>query len=205
VRSLRSLLIDVAIPVGSYYLFRDGLGLSVWLSLALSTIGPAIRSVTGIMAARQLNLLAGLMLVVNAAAIAVSLTTGDPRLMIAKDSAVSSVIAIAILVSVAARRPLMSAGLRPFVTRGSAAREDAWDRLAARSARFRRLESLFSVIWGMALLAECVARLIGAFTLPVTVMVWLGTVLTLGAIGLAVITGGIAAQPMQKMIDAEAG
>ncbi len=204
-RSLRSLLIDVAIPVGGYYLLRDGLGLSVWLSLALSTIGPAVRTAAGIAVSRKLNLLAGLMLTVNAAAIAVSLSTGDPRLMIAKDSAVSSVIAIAILMSVAARRPLMSAGLRPFVTRGSAAREDAWARLVERSARFRRLEALFSVIWGSALLAECAARLVGAFTLPVTVMVWLGTVLTLGAIGLAVITGGIAAQPIQKMVDAEAG
>jgi hypothetical protein len=34
-------------------------------------------------------------------------------------------------------------------------------------------------------------------------MVWLGTVLTLGAIGLAVVIGGAAAGPIQKMIDAE--
>lgn len=201
VASLRPLLIDVGIPVGSYYLLRDGFGASLWLSLALSSIGPAVRAVAGIAAERRANLLALLMLAVNVAGIAVSFLTGDPRAMIAKDSIVSSVIAFAILGSVALRRPLMSAGLKPFVTRGQPAREAAWERLSAESPRFHRLELLFSAIWGLALLAECAARLIGAYTLPVTTMVWLGTVFTLGAIGLAMVAGGTAAAPITTMID----
>ena len=131
------------------------------------------------------NRLAMLMLAVNVAGIVVSFLSGDPRAMIAKDSVVSSVIAIAILVSVATRRPLMSEGLKPFLTKGHPDRTAAWDRLAASSARFRRLEALFSVIWGLALLADCTARLIGAYTLPVGTMVWLGTVLIVATIVLA--------------------
>jgi hypothetical protein len=177
---------------------------SLWLSLALSSIGPAVRSVAGLVAERQLNLLAALMLAVSLAGIGVSFVTGDPRAMIAKDSAVSSVIAFAILGSVVLRRPLMSAGLKPFMTRGQTERIAAWDRLAATSGRFRRLEGAFSAIWGLALLAECAARLVGAYTLPVTTMVWLGTVMTLGSIGVAIVAGGAAAGPIQKMIDAEA-
>ena len=122
--------------------------------------------------------------------------------MIAKDSLVSSVIAIAILASVAVRRPLMSAGLKPFMTHGKPERTAGWDHLSATSGRFRRLELAFSTIWGVALLAECAARLAGAYTLPVTTMVWLGTVFTFGAIALAVVIGGAAAGPIQKMIDA---
>src|SRR5215471_17615933 len=94
--ALRPLLIDVGIPVGTYYLLRDAFGLSLWLSLALSSIGPAVRSIAGLIAERKLNLLAVLMLAINLAGIAVSFLTGDPRAMIAKDSAVSSVIAFAI-------------------------------------------------------------------------------------------------------------
>ncbi len=204
-RALAPLLIDIGIPVGSYYLLHAGLGLSLWLSLALSSVVPAVRSVAGLVTRRQLNVLALLMLFVNLAGIAVSFATGDPRLMIAKDSVISSVIAIAILVSVAARRPLMTAGLKPFLTRGTAERTAAWDRLAAGSARFRRLELLYSAIWGVALLAECAARLVGAFTLPVSTMVWLGTTLTLGAIGVAIMVGGAAAAPMQQMLETESG
>src|SRR5215831_1478454 len=202
--ALRPLAIDVGIPLATYYLLRDAFGVSLWLSLALSSIGPAVRSVAGLVAGRELNLLAMLMLAVTLAGIIVSFLTGDPRAMIAKDSIVSSVIAFAILGSVVVRRPLMSAGLKPYMTRGNAERLAAWDRLSATSARFRRLELAFSTIWGVVLLAECAARLVGAYTLPVTTMVWLGTVFTVGAIGLAMVVGGAAADPIQKMIDAEA-
>src|SRR5215470_6849783 len=202
--ALRPLLIDIGIPVGIYYLLRDAFGVSLWLSLALSSVGPAVRSIAGLVAERKLNLLAALMLAVNLAGIAVSFLTGDPRAMIAKDSIVSSVIAFAILGSVALRRPLMSAGLKPYMIRGKAERMVAWDRLSMASARFRRLELAFSTIWGLALLAECAARLVGAYTLPVTTMVWLGTVMTLGSIGVAIVVGGgAAAGPIQEMIDAE--
>ena len=202
--ALRPLLIDVGIPVGTYYLLRDAFGVSLWLALALSSTGPAVRAIAGLMAERKLNLLAVLMLAVNLAGIAVSFLTGDPRAMIAKDSIVSSVVAFAILGSVVLRRPLMSAGLKPFMTKGEPRRAAAWDRLSGASPRFRRLELLFSTIWGLALLAECAARLVGAYTLPVTTMVWLGTVMTLGAIGVAIVAGGAAAGPLQKMIDTEA-
>ncbi|HEX5292749.1 MAG TPA: VC0807 family protein [Streptosporangiaceae bacterium] len=202
--SLRVLAIDIAIPLGTYYLLRDGLGASLWLSLAASSVLPAIRSAAGIVARRQLNLLALLMLAVNVAGIGVSLATWDPRLIIAKDSAISSVIGLGILGSVAVRRPLMTAGLKPWLTRGAAGRTAAWDRLLAGSARFRRLESLFSVIWGTVLLGECAARIVGAFTLPVPTMAWLGTVILVSAIGVGVIAGGVAAGPMQAMIEAEA-
>ena len=201
--ALRPLLIDVGVPLGTYYLLRNAFGVSLWLSLALSSIGPAVRSITGLMAERKLNLLAALILAVNLASIAVSFLTGDPRTMIAKDSAVSSVIAFAILGSVVLRRPLMSAGLRPFMTRGEPRRTAAWHRLSTVSPRFRRLELLFSTIWGLALLAECAARLVGAYTLAVTTMVWLGTVMTLSSIAVAIMAGGAAAGPIQKMIDAE--
>jgi hypothetical protein len=201
-RSLRPLAIDVGIPLGSYYLLR-GLGASLWLSLVLSSIGPAVRSVMSMTGRSGINVLAGLMLAVNVAGIGVSFLTGDPRALIAKDSVISSVIGIAILASVVAGRPLMSAGLIPWLTKGVPGRVAAWHQLSAESARFRRLELLFSTIWGSALLADCVVRLIGAYTLPVTTMAWLGTVCTLGAIGLATMVGGIAAGPMERMVTAE--
>ena len=201
--ALRPLAIDVGIPLGSYYLLHGAFGLSIWLSLALEQHRQAARAAGGLAARRRVNLLAALMLAVNLAGIAVSFLAGGPRAMIAKDSVVSSV-RIAILASVAARRPLMSAGLRPFLTKGMPERTAAWDRLSACSARFRRLEMLFSAIWGLLLLAECAARLIGAYTLPVTTMVWLSTVLTLGAVGLGIMAGGVAARPIEKMVEAEA-
>jgi hypothetical protein len=204
-QSLVPLLLDVGVPVGGYYLLHDGLGLTLWLSLALSGVAPAVRAVAALVRRRELNLLAAVMVVVNVAGIVVSFATGDPRLMIAKESVISSVIGLAILGSVVLGRPLMSAGLQPFMTRGRPARVQAWDRLAASSRRFRRLERLFSAIWGAVLLADCAARLIGAFTLPVSTMVWLSTVLTISAIGVASLVGSVASGPISAMIDIESG
>ena len=174
------------------------------MSLAVASIGPAARTIASVARDRQLNMLAGLMLAVNVVGIGISFAAGDPRIMMAKDSAVSSVIGLTILVSVLAGRPLMSAGLKPFITKGSPDKAAAWDRLAAGSPRFGRLEKLFSVIWGTVLLADCAARIAGAFALPVTTMVWLSTVFVIGAIALGVLVGGLAAAPIEEMVRAEA-
>lgn len=202
--SFGPLILDVAVPLGTYYLLKDGLGASTFAALAWSSVGPALRTVWGVVRERRVNGLAGLILLVNVVSLALSFVSGDPRLMLAKDSGVSSTIGIAILVSVALGRPMMTEGLKPFLVKGDAAREAAFERLRAGSAGFRKAERAYSVVWGVALLAECVVRIVGAYTLPVDTMVWLGTVVLLGAIGIGiVVSGGLAAEPMARMVSAE--
>ncbi|MFD5737993.1 VC0807 family protein [Streptomyces sioyaensis] len=198
------LVVDAGIPLAMYYVLSDGFGLSEVAALAWSSVVPALRTVWSLVRRSGVNGLALLMLVVNAVGLATSAMTGDPRLMLAKDSVTSSAIGISMIVSVFLGKPLMTAGLKPFVTKGAPAGEAAWDRLMAASAPFRRAERRFSLIWGTVLLSECVVKAIGAYTIPVHTMVWLGTVLTLVAILLAmVLGGGSCADPMEKMVKAE--
>ncbi|GGN51057.1 hypothetical protein GCM10012285_40710 [Streptomyces kronopolitis] len=204
VQSLLPLVVDVGVPMASYYLLSDGFGLSEVAALAWSSVVPALRTVWSLVRRTGVNGLALLILVVNVVGLATSTVTGDPRLMLAKDSVTSSVIAISIIVSVYLGKPLMTAGLKPFATKGAPAGEAAWDRLAAGSVPFRRAERRFSLIWGIVLLTECVVKGIGAYTVPVHTMVWLGTVLTVVAILVAmVVGGGSCADPMEKMVKAE--
>ncbi|MEU9113699.1 VC0807 family protein [Streptomyces sp. NPDC048483] len=203
-QSFTPLIVDAGIPVASYYILSDGFGLSTVAALGWSSVVPAVRTVWGLVRSRGVNGLALLMLIVNVVGLAMSAVAGDPRLMLAKDSAVSSVVGIAVLLSVRTKRPLMTAGLKPWVTKGSAAGNAAWDRLMAGSERFRQAERRFSAIWGSVLLTECVLKVIGAYTLPVHTMVWLGTVLTVVAILVAMLAaGGSSADPMEKMVKAE--
>jgi hypothetical protein len=203
-QGLLPLVVDVALPIGSYYLLSKGFGLSELASLAWSSAVPAVRAVWGIVAQRRFNPLATLMLVVNVAGLLLSLVSGDPRLMLAKDSGVSSVVGISILVSVFLGRPIMSTALRPMFGRGQAARLALWDRISANSAAFRRAERTYSIIWGCVLLGECVVRVVGAYTLPVDTMVWLGTVIMLAAILLALRVGHfLALRPMKSLFLAE--
>ncbi|MCZ4120111.1 VC0807 family protein [Streptomyces sp. H39-S7] len=205
VTMVKPLVLDIAVPLGSYYLLRDGFGVGLVPSLILSSIVPALRTVVGAARDRSFNGLAGIILVVNLVGIVLSFVTGDARLMIVKDSVLSSVVGISVLAAAATGKPLMSAGLKPFMTKGRPANVRAWDRLSAVDARFRRAELLFSTIWGACLLTECAARVVLAFVLPVSTMVWLSTVLLIGSIVLASVIGSVATNPIERMIADEAG
>jgi hypothetical protein len=201
--ALRPLAFDLGVPLGSYYLLRK-LGVDLVPSLALSSVVPAVRAIVGLVRDRAFNGLATLIVVVNVVSIAVSFWTGDPRIMLAKDGAVSSTIGIAILLSVLVGRPLMTAGLKPMIAKGSAAKVAAFDRLSVTSPRFRRLERLFSLVWGVILLSECAAKVFCAFTLPVGTMVWLSSVMVLGAIAVGIVVGSVFSVPMDMMVRREA-
>ncbi|MFJ4794232.1 VC0807 family protein [Kitasatospora purpeofusca] len=203
-KALRPLAVDIAGPLAAFYLLHSGLGASEFAALAWSSAFPVARTVLGLVKDRTMNRFAALMLGVNLVGLVLTAVSGDARLMLAKEAVLSGFMALAILGSALTARPLMSAALRPFLTKGETAREAAWDRLAAGSRPFRRYERLFSVIWGSALLAECVARVAGAFTLPVATMAWLSTVLLVGAIVTGSVLGQAAAQPMEKLVRTEA-
>ena len=202
--ALRPLLLDLAIPLGSYYILRAA-GCPMVPALVLSSVLPAGRAVVGLVRDRNVNALAVLIVVVNVVSIAISFWSGNPRVMLAKDGAITSTIGLAILVSAFTSRPLMTAGLRPFLVKGDAAKSATFDRLRATSARFRRLERKFSVVWGIACVAECAIREICVFTLSVGTMVWLSTVLTLVSIAAGIVSGSFFSIPMEKMVNAETG
>jgi hypothetical protein len=199
---VRDLVLDVAVPVGSYYVARAA-GCDLFAALIISSALPLVRTVAALVRGHKLDGLALLVLAVNAVSLGISFWSGNPRFMLAKDGGVTSVLAIAILASVLAGQPLMTAGMRPFVTRGNAAREAAFGRLLHTSARFRQLEARFSIIWAGAFLAECAARVTLAVILPVNTVVWLSTVLSVGAIGAGVFIGGLVADRMEKLVRAE--
>ncbi|QOV36463.1 hypothetical protein IM697_41835 [Streptomyces ferrugineus] len=204
-RNFAPLVIDVAVPIGAYYLLKNGFGMSTLMALALSSVVPAVRTGWGVVKAREVNGMAALILVVNVVSLLLSFVAGDPRLVIAKDSAISSTIAIGILVSVGLGKPMMTAGMKPWVVKGDARREAAWARLQGGSARFRRAERMFSLVWGVVLLTECVVRVVGAYTLPVDTMVWVGNVIMVVAMGVGfLVSGALGAGPMAAMVVAEA-
>ncbi len=204
--SLAPLVVDALIPMAAYYVLSDGFGMSTLAALAWSSALPAARTLWGLVRNRRLNGLAALILVVNAVGLLLTTVTGDVRLMLAKESVGSGVVGLVVLVSVAVGRPLMTAALRPWVTKGEPAKHAAWDRLSLASGRFRRGERTFSLVWGAALLGEAVARVVGVYTLPVDTMVWLGNVILGVAVLLAfLVAGATAVDPMEKMVAAETG
>ncbi|MEU6012532.1 VC0807 family protein [Streptomyces sp. NPDC047515] len=203
--SMMPLLVDVGVPLVSYYALKAA-GTGTFAALAWSSVLPAVRTAWGVVRKRRLNGPAALMVTVNTVGLLTSLVVGDPRLMLAKDSGVSSIIGIVVLVTALKGQPMMSAGMRPWLVKGDAAKDAAWQRLSVESAAFRRAEVRFSAVWGAALLGECVVRTVGAYTVPVDTMVWLGTVVMVATLVFAfLVSGRFGAVPMERMIDEAVG
>ncbi|MFD4634189.1 VC0807 family protein [Streptomyces sp. NPDC058284] len=203
--SLKPLVLDALVPTASYYLLSKGFGMGTMAALGWSSVLPAGRTVWGLVRERRVNGLAALILVANVVGLLLSLIAGDPRLLLAKDSGITATVGIAVLLSVVAGRPLMTTGLKPWVTKGDAARTAAWERLSAERGRFARLERMFSAGWGLALFGEALLRVVGAYTLPIDTMVWLGGVIAAVTITLTVaVSGRLVVEPMEKMVCKEA-
>lgn len=199
-----TVLLDIGVPIGSYYLFKYTLGMSEVAALGWGSVFPALRTVWTAVKERKFNGLAGLILIVNVVSLALTFVTGDARLMIVKDSGVTSAVGLGILVSLFMGRPLMTENAKPWLVRGDSRREAAWDKLQEQQPAFRRAEWRFSFVWGVALFLECVVRIIGAYTLSVDTMVWASNVLMVVSMGLAfLVSGAVGSGPMMHMISAE--
>lgn len=175
-RTVVSLLLDVGVPVGSYYLLKGAFGMSAVAALGWSSAGPVLRTGWGVLRQREVNVLPLLILLANLAGLLIGFGTGDARLMLAKDSAVTSLVGFALLGSVALGRPMMTA---------------------------TRAELRFSAVWGVAFVGECGVRIVRVYALPVDTMVWLGTVVMIVTMLVAfVVSGALGAGPMVHMIGA---
>ncbi|MFI1759339.1 VC0807 family protein [Streptomyces sp. NPDC020571] len=205
-RTFVSLLLDVGVPVGSYYLLKGAFGLGAVPALGWSSVVPVLRTGWGVLREREVNALPLLILLANLAGLLLSFGTGDARLMLVKDSAITSLVGFALLGSVVLGRPMMTATLKPWLVKGDAVREAAWGRLRRESSAFRRAELRFSAVWGVAFVGECGLRIVGVYTLPVDTMVWLGTVVMIVTMVVAfVVSGALGAGPMVHMIGSAVG
>jgi hypothetical protein len=115
---------------------------------------------------------------------AFSLVTGSPRALLARDGLVTGGWAAYMYLSLLASRPLTFTVSRPLLEGrrvfDSATRtwvrpvSQSWDELWLRLPRFRRIWRICTAIWGTAILADAVIRIVMAYTLPISLVPGLG-------------------------------
>ncbi|GHG38522.1 MULTISPECIES: VC0807 family protein [Amycolatopsis] len=199
---LKTLAIDIAVPIGAYYALHS-LGASDFAALAASGVFPLARTLFQFAKDRTINSLALVVLVTNVVGMLLTFVTGDARMMIAKDSLGSGITGLVILASAFTAAPIMTKTMRPFLTRGKAENEAAWERLGGNHT-FNAILRRCSVIWGIGFALESAVRIVGAFTLPVSTMVWLSTTIFAVAFAVIMVVSGKVAEKAGKMIAAEA-
>ncbi|WP_410595829.1 VC0807 family protein [Amycolatopsis sp. lyj-23] len=199
---LKTLAIEIAVPTGVYYALHS-LGASDFTALAASGVFPLARTLFQFAKDRTLNGLALVVLTTNIVGMLLTFVTGDARMMIAKDSLGSGITGLVLLASTFTAAPIMTKTMRPFLTRGQAAREAAWERLSDNET-FNAVLRRCSVIWGIGFALESAARIVGAFTLPVSTMVWLSTTIFAVVFAVMMVVSGKVAEKAGKMLAGEA-
>lgn len=176
-------LIDVVGPIVVYYGAR-GFGATVWVALIAGGAVPAFGIIAGLLRRRRTDTMGLLMLAALAASTAVSLLSGSPRALVARDGLTTGAWAGYMYLSLLARRPatyvisrpllegrrLFDPGTRSWVPPARRSWDEIWERIPD----FQRIWRVCTVIWGTAILADAIARIAMACTLPVNVIPALG-------------------------------
>jgi intracellular septation protein A len=175
---LPTLVRDVGLPTLAYYLLHWN-GASDWTALLAGAVVSGVMLVVEAIKARRLEVFSGFMLCIFAAGLLATLISGDARMMIVKDSVVTAVVGLAFGISALTRKPLIY-----FAARKSHPQPEAFEATYDSTPAMRGKFKLMSATWGVGFLIEAAIRVVLAYQLPVSTMVWLSHVLMFGTIGL---------------------
>lgn len=177
-RQILRFVIDFAAPTAMFYVLR-ALGVGLYPTLVLSAVLPAGFGIVRWLRSRERDGLAVYMLSMLVLSALVSLVSGSPRFLLAREGWLTGVTGVWFIASVRAARPLAFHYTRPILEgrRRLADIPGDWDGLWEHLPRFRRVWRVGSALWGVALLADSVVRVIMAYTLPVNAVPALGTAL----------------------------
>ncbi|MEO7586972.1 MAG: VC0807 family protein [Arachnia sp.] len=177
---LSAVLEGVVLPVG-VYLVLTATGASDVVALTGSAAASVVLLGIGWLRTRILNTLGVLVLVRFVLSLVLLGITGDARLLLVKDAAITFLTGLAILASALLRESFI---LR--IQRDLAQDRNTFDGRVASDASVRRLYSRCTIMWGIGLVVEPMLEIVIIYgvTLPIAVLLCntVGTVVILGLI-----------------------
>src|SRR6266480_5243826 len=150
-------VLDIAGPLVAYSMLRSA-GQSAVTALVLSGAFPALGVIASLIRHRRADTIGVLVLAGIAAGTVLGLLSGDPRLVLVEGSVPTAVFGLLCLGSLWARRPLIYRFAIEFIGPDSPKGrefESLWQ-----YPGFRHAFRLYTVVWGVAYLAEAAARII---------------------------------------------
>jgi len=162
---VRGLLIDVGLPIITYYVLRAA-GVSEWIALLAATGVAGARIVWGIAVRREVNQFATVMLLVYGIGLVLALVTGDERILLLKGSLITgSIGAVFLVTAIIGKRPLTLAAMKSFQPSRAAELDEEF----RTEPIARRANILSSYVWGIGLLAEAILRIPVVYLLPIDI------------------------------------
>ncbi|MDT8912425.1 VC0807 family protein [Amycolatopsis sp. PS_44_ISF1] len=165
VRLLAAVAENVGVPVGAYLLLTTIGWSPVWALVGAAGVSVVVLAAQYVRR-RELTALGVLVLVRFALGVAVAVITGDPRLELSKDFAVTAAIGLFAAVSLAARRPFIAR-----IRRDLSGDPEDFDHRWATDPGFEALHRRLTVLWTAGLLVEGAAAILLIYVLPLTAAV----------------------------------
>lgn len=182
---LAVLLLDVVAPLALFYGLR-ACGVNQWAALVLSGLIPTAVLVHRLVRERRVETLTLVTLSILVCGTVVGLLTGDPRLLLARESYLTGLLGLWILGTLVTARPFLLQATLPLLPPRTAR---SWNERWQSDPVFRRVVRTMTLAWGAAFLVDAAARVVMAYTLPVDVVPVAGGLL-LAAMLVAVVQGG---------------
>lgn len=201
---LLSLVMDIGLPLGSYYLLKNAFGVDVITALIVSGLVPAARTIWTTLRAGKPDQFALAVLVLTAVSIPITLLTGSPTFMLAKDGLGTATLGIYVGAMALRRQPVMTAAFKPFIA-NSVKKAAAWDDFVANSTEFRDLLVRANMVWAIGFVVEVALRLVIVFTLPFDTAVWATNFPLFAAIIVCSIVQRRWLAPVARMVNTAAG
>lgn len=177
---------DIGLPLVAYY------GLHAWgaadrVALTAAAGAAGARLLWEVWRGKHITWFAAIMLAVFGAGALLTLTGGDPRTILLKDSAGTALIGAVFLLSLVGLTPLTLAAAQSWHPGRAGQLAD----LYRTNWHARRIFRFTTLGWGIGLLGESVVRVPLVYLLPVDVMVGLSTALMIAAMVLLVLWNGV--------------
>lgn len=167
-RIVWSLFLDAGLAVAGYLVAKQ-LGASLFLALLVGTAVASVRAAYVIIRRREVDAFAIFMIITFGIGLVLTMFTGSPRFLLAKDSISTAVCGIVFLVTLAFGKPMMYYFAQRFGATGDAERQE-WARLYPTNSGFRAFFRGLTVVWAIAFLAEAAVKLALVLMLPVATM-----------------------------------
>ncbi|MBZ4319668.1 hypothetical protein JNW98_09845 [Streptomyces sp. SCA2-4] len=161
------LLFELALPLAAFYGLQAA-GLSQWAALAVGSLLAAPWLVHGMVRRGRVDAMGLFTLCLMLLGALMSLVTGDPRVLLVRDSWLFGLIGLWILGTLPTRRPFVMYMAQTVVT--AKIGEAGWRAWAARwdaESAFRRHVRVLTAVWGTVFTLDAAVRVVLALTLPV--------------------------------------
>jgi len=157
----------------------------VFQSLAAGAVAAVLRVAFVAVVRRRLNGIAAIVGGTFGLLLVVSLLTGDPRILLAKESVLSGAAGLLLVGSCLAGRPIVYLLARKLLA-GKPERLADLDERWRTQPGFRKHFTMLTAVFGGVLLADAIVRVVLVYSLPVDLMANLSPVLHVAALALLV-------------------